>query len=182
VSAAPEPGSFRIEPAGLEHLAEIADLARLIWRSHYPGIISPEQIEHMLSWMYAVEVLRGELQAGVHFERLLINNVLRGFTAHSHTLDSEWLLHKLYIHPQWQRRGLAGRLLEHVGTVARNHHANGLILRVNKLNVRAIAAYERYGFTIRESVINDIGDGFVMDDYVMVKSLSSNAAPLQSST
>jgi hypothetical protein len=46
-----------------------------------------------------------------------------------------------------------------------------LVLNVNKRNEVAIAAYSRHGFTIRESVKNDIGGGFVMDDYVMAKPL-----------
>ncbi len=50
--------------------------------------------------------------------------------------------------------------------------ARRLILSVNKRNIRAIAAYRRNGFIIAESVVTDIGGGFVMDDYVMTKELS----------
>jgi ribosomal protein S18 acetylase RimI-like enzyme len=38
---------------------------------------------------------------------------------------------------------------------------------VNKKNQKAIRAYERAGFAVAESVINEFGDGFVMDDYRM---------------
>jgi RimJ/RimL family protein N-acetyltransferase len=47
-----------------------------------------------------------------------------------------------------------------------------LILNVNKQNLRAIRAYERNGFFVREAVVVDIGGGFVMDDYVMAKRLA----------
>jgi hypothetical protein len=40
-------------------------------------------------------------------------------------------------------------------------------LRVNKANHRAVRAYHRAGFTITESLCQDIGGGFRMDDYVM---------------
>ena len=43
-----------------------------------------------------------------------------------------------------------------------------LVLAVNKQNVRAIAAYERKGFSVRESVCVNIGGGFVMDDFITV--------------
>ena len=41
-----------------------------------------------------------------------------------------------------------------------------------KLNTKAIAAYRRNGFTVAESVITDFGDGYVMDDYLMIKNLT----------
>ena len=44
-------------------------------------------------------------------------------------------------------------------------------LNVNRGNVRAIAAYERCGFAIRESGDFPIGDGFVMEDYIMVRDI-----------
>ncbi len=54
--------------------------------------------------------------------------------------------------------------------------AHRLILSVNKRNAQAIAAYKRNGFVIAESVVTDIGGGFVMDDYVMAKGISANLA------
>jgi ribosomal protein S18 acetylase RimI-like enzyme len=39
---------------------------------------------------------------------------------------------------------------------------------VNKKNQKAIRAYERAGFVVAESVTNEIGAGFVMDDHRMV--------------
>ena len=48
-----------------------------------------------------------------------------------------------------------------------------LVLNVNKNNDRAISAYVRNGFVVREAVVVDIGGGFVMDDYIMAKRLES---------
>jgi len=44
-----------------------------------------------------------------------------------------------------------------------------LWLTVNKENAVSIAFYERIGFTTQEAMVTDIGEGFVMDDYRMVK-------------
>ena len=46
-----------------------------------------------------------------------------------------------------------------------------MILAVNKRNTTAIGSYRKYGFVVRESIVDDIGHGFVMDDYVMEKKL-----------
>jgi len=158
-----------IEPAAPEHLAEIASLAAVIWRAHYPGIISPAQIDYMLARMYDVDVMRREFQSGIVYERLLLDGQLRGFSSYGAAAPNELKLHKLYIHPACQRRGFAALMLERVEEAARRRGCPVVVLTVNKRNANALAAYRKHGFAIRESVVADIGGGFVMDDYVMVK-------------
>ncbi len=46
-----------------------------------------------------------------------------------------------------------------------------MILQVNKRNANAINSYQKYGFVVREVTVDDIGHGYVMDDYVMEKKL-----------
>ena len=172
MKGAPGPASVRIEEAGPEDLAEIATLAAIIWRAHYPGIISHEQIDYMLARMYDVEVMRRELESGIAYDRLLVDGTLRGFSAYGPTSQvGELKLHKLYVHPDCQRRGLGAALLKRVEEFARGRDFSTLILAVNKKNTRAFLAYRKLGFSIRESIIADIGGGFVMNDYVMAKRL-----------
>jgi diamine N-acetyltransferase len=162
-----------IESAGPEHLPEIAKLAALIWRAHYPGIISAAQIEYMLAQMYDVGMMRRELESGIAYDRLLVNEILCGFASYGPTpVANEIKLHKVYIHLECQRRGLASTLLRHVESFARQRGFDTIVLTVNKKNEKAIAAYRKHGFVIRESIVADIGGGFVMDDFVMVKMLS----------
>jgi ribosomal protein S18 acetylase RimI-like enzyme len=56
-------------------------------------------------------------------------------------------------------------MLRHVADVARNSGFRSLILAVNKQNIKAQKAYERFGFRQYKSVQIDIGNGFIMDDY-----------------
>ena len=80
-------------------------------------------------------------------------------------------LHKIYLHPDWHGRGLGSRLLQHCECESRKRGALQLVLAVNKRNAKAIATYQRNGFVIAESVVKDIGGGFVMDDFIMAKEL-----------
>ncbi len=164
--------SFDLRVARGEDLPGIASLAGAIWRAVYPGIISHEQIEHMLARMYAVEELARQIGQGTVFLRLLVGGRLIGFAAHSPTANSgERKLDKLYIHPDHQRHGHGSRLLNHVMDAARALGCTSLMLTVNKRNTKAIAAYEKNGFVIRESVVADLGGGFMMDDHVMARQL-----------
>lgn len=155
-------------PAGPEHAAEIARVAGLVWRAHYPGIITMEQIEYMLGKMYDLDVLRREMTEGITYVRLLQDNLMCGFASYG-PCTGEMKLYKLYVHPEHQRCGLGTALLEHVESATRERGFPSLMLTVNKRNHQAIAAYRKHGFTIREAIVADIGGGFVMDDYVMAK-------------
>ena len=159
-----------ILPAAEEHLPAIEKLAGVIWRAVYPGIITDAQIDYMLARMYAQEVLREDLQQQVRYVRLLMGGELAGFAAYGPAAgDAVMKLHKLYLHPSRHGRGLGSRLLQHCEREVRRLGARRLILNVNRRNAQAIAAYQRNGFRIVEEVRVDIGQGFVMDDFIMAK-------------
>lgn len=165
--------SVEILPAGEEHLPALAGLAGEIWRQHYPGIISHEQIEYMLGRMYALETLQEELRARhIRFVRLLVDGRFVGFGSFGPLPDpGVFKLHKCYLLPEFHGRGLGASLLQFCENEARRSGAEKMILAVNRQNVKAIAAYRRNGFSVAESVVTDFGCGFVMDDYIMAKDL-----------
>jgi GNAT superfamily N-acetyltransferase len=164
----------RIIPATEADLPVISELAGVIWRACYPGIISNAQIDYMLTRMYSLDVLRDEIRSqGIHYKCLLMDGKLVGFASYGPTSEPGVIkLHKLYVLPELHGRGLGSRLLQHVEREVRAGKGRRLILSVNKRNAKAIAAYQRNSFVIADSVVTDIGDGFVMDDYIMAKDLS----------
>ena len=152
-------------------LPAISELAGVIWRACYPGIITHAQIDYMLARMYSLNVLRDEIRfQGIRYDRLLVDGKPAGFASYGPTSELGVVkLHKLYLLPEMQGCGLGSSLLQHVECEVRAGAGRRLILSVNKRNTKAIAAYKRNGFVIAESVVTDIGGGFVMDDYVMAK-------------
>jgi len=173
MNATPPDGKeiIRATEAGLPAISE---LAGVIWRACYPGIITSEQIDYMLARMYSLDVLRDEIRfQGIRYDRLLVNGRLAGFASYGPTSEPGVMkLHKLYLLPEMHGYGLGSHLLLHVEREVCARSGRRLILSVNKRNARAIAAYRRNGFVIAESVVTDIGNGFVMDDYVMAKELT----------
>lgn len=155
----------------LEEAEALVDLAGLIWRRHYPGIITQGQIEYMLASRYKPGLVRQLLARGDLWLAARAGGVLVGF-AHGHPLaEGDYKLDKLYVHPDWQRHGIGGRLIAEVARHARAHHCTRLALRVNRQNHAAIQAYLKQGFQVADLVVEDIGSGYYMDDYVMVKAL-----------
>jgi len=162
-----------MDPAREEHLPALAELAGVIWRQHYPGIISPAQIDYMLAKMYSLETLREELcHQGIRFVRLLVEERFVGFASYGPAKAPDVMkLHKCYLLPEMHGRGYGSLLLQHCEREVHKLGARRLFLAVNKHNVKAVAAYQRNGFRVTESVITDFGSGFVMDDYLMAKDL-----------
>jgi len=171
----PSADAPQLRPAGPADVPVLVDLARRIWRIHYPGILSPAQIDYMLDWMYDPARLIGELARGVCYDFVQIAGAPVGFAGYETSVE-EMKLHKLYMHPDHQRRGLGSLLLRHVEGQARQAGCPQLLLTVNKANLNAIAAYHKHGFSIREDIVTDIGRGFVMDDFVMTKPLNAQEA------
>ena len=142
-------------------------LARSIWQSTYASLISQAQIDFMLADRYAAARIRAQLDDPDHVWRLAwCEGEMVGF-AHACIETSACKLEKLYLHPNYQRRGMGGALLNAVKSFACDHGATRLWLQVNRGNSAAIAAYQKHGFMIHEARVFDIGGGFVMDDYVM---------------
>ena len=151
----------------------VCALAAEIWRAHYPAIISVAQIEYMLAQRYNPAILREELQRGdTWWDQLLVQGRMIGFASYFTTrTPGEMKLDKLYVHPDHQRKGYGGMLLDRAVTIARTYGCETLVLAVNKQNRNAIAAYEKHGFQIYDAAVKDIGGGFVMDDYLMKKNV-----------
>jgi ribosomal protein S18 acetylase RimI-like enzyme len=159
-----------IEPAIEDgQLSEIHRLAHAVWRDHYPGIIPSEQIEYMLREGYSMDALRRDLtQRQIHFDCARVEGALVGFSAYGPRSDSDKLmLHKLYVEAAQRGKGYARKLVEVASEYARANSLDCVVLRVNKHNRVAIAAYERMGFSSQGSIVTDIGGGFEMDDYLM---------------
>ena len=162
---------IEIAPLRLDEAEALVDLAGRVWRACYPGIISPRQIDYMLAQRYKPGLVRQLLARGDLWLAARAGDELIGF-AHAHPLAAgDYKLDKLYVHPDWQRHGIGGQLIAEVARHAREHGCTRLALRVNRQNHNAVQAYLKHGFRVADVVVEDIGGGYVMDDYVMVKAL-----------
>ncbi len=160
-----------ISPVTHPDVPAISALAREIWQASYPGIITQEQIDFMLEQRYGHERLHDDLEDPHKWLDQAFSEGRRIGFAFSEIYKGEFKLDKLYIHPDVQRCGVGGQLIGHVAERARKLGYPAVILQVNKRNEKAIGSYKKYGFAVRTSTVDDIGGGFVMDDFVMEKKL-----------
>ena len=163
--------TLSIAPLGEGDIDAICALAREIWRRHYPPIIGTAQTEYMLAQRYTSEVIRAELaREDLWWDTLAEDGAFVAFASSLWMTPERTLkLDKLYVHPERQRLGYGAALIEHTCDRARRLGCERVVLAVNKHNDGAIAAYRRLGFDVADAIVKDIGGGFVMDDYIMVR-------------
>jgi len=170
--------NLTVEEIASSQLDTVERLARQIWPRCYATISSPEQIEYMLRWMYSADQLRKDHSEGVTFLQLLRQSEPIGFVAwgpYPNSTSTTCKLHKLYLLPEYHGQGWGTRLLTAAMDQARQRGFARMLLNVNKQNTAAIAVYRRHGFSVREALVVDIGQGFVMDDFVMETPLTPGA-------
>ena len=165
--------AIEIRQADIRDIPAIQKLAHDIWHECYPGIITVGQIRYMLKQGYELEILKSEITEGeIRFEQILVEGKPIGFASHGPTdRPREIKIHKLYVHPHHQRQGHGGCLIDHIAKKCSAEGTETLVLAVNKRNTPAINSYMKNGFRQREAVVVDIGGGYIMDDYIMEKSL-----------
>ena len=84
---------------------------------------------------------------------------------------SKLQLSKLYILASARGKGVGVRLLNFIEQKCREEGFTTLWLTVNRFNTDPIAWYKKRGFVTVDEVKMDIGNGFVMDDYIMEKTI-----------
>lgn len=163
----------RLDPVAEADFETLARLGETIWRSHYASIISMAQIDYMLSGRYTPDQLRAYLDADDRWLELLrLDGRPVGYCSYAlSATPGEMKLEQLYLQEECRGKGLGGLMLRHVEARARERGCRVLMLTVNKQNAGSIAVYRKSGFRVREEAVFDIGNGFVMDDYVMQKLL-----------
>lgn len=149
----------------------VARLADTIWRGHYGTMISMAQIDYMLDGRYTAENLGRYIDSDARWMRVLrVDGQAAGYCSWSlGEREDEVKMEQLYLLAEHKGKGLGGLMLRTIEEACRALGRPVLYLTVNKGNLDSIAVYLRSGFAVREEVVFDIGNGYVMDDYVMVK-------------
>ena len=168
--------SIRFRRAGIDDIPVIQTLAAKIWPATYASTLSPAQLDYMFAWMYASDTITAEISRDVQWELIEIDGEAIGYFALEIDTQHRAKLHKLYLMPDRQGFGLGQIALARAQDLARDRGCTVLGLGVKKTNARAIRSYERAGFRRAGDLVSEIGGGFVMDDYLLERSLMDDRA------
>ena len=157
---AKDPGDF----------VQIAGLAEIIWREHYTPIIGKAQVDYMLEHFQSREAIARQVADAITYFLILEGTSPRGYLA-IQKRGQELFLSKIYLLREYRGLGMGKAAMDFIAEKAREFGCDRIVLTVNKNNDRSIEAYSKMGFENKGALVTDIGGGFVMDDYRMVRIL-----------
>ena len=151
----------------------IMQMADRVFRLTYAEILSPEQMDYMMDWMYSAQSLRGQIcDEGRWFFLAEADGIPAGYLSFEYedTLPDgrkRFHLQKLYALPEYQHSGLGRMMMEYAERflAAANPEGCRMELNVNRYN-SAVGFYERIGLRRDRQGDFHIGHGYYMNDYI----------------
>lgn len=159
---------YTIRRATAEDIDLIRRLADEAFRATYRELLTPGQLDYMMAWMYAPEVLRRELAAGIAWFVASADGEPCGYLSVERQEEALFHLQKIYVLPRFQGRGVGAFLFGHAVGYIRSVHPGPcrMELNVNRRN-RAVDFYVRMGMRRLREGDFPIGDGYYMNHYIM---------------
>ncbi len=150
----------------------VEKLADEIWNQHFIPIIGKAQVDYMLEKYQSKKALLEQIKKGFLYYLIKTDN---GYIGYFGVLPKKetLFLSKFYIKFSEQRKGFGKKIILFIEDLAKEKGVFSIILTVNKYNTGSIKAYEKMGFKNVESIIQDIGNGYIMDDYKLQKNLKN---------
>ncbi len=159
-----------IKVTNINQIEIIVELASLIWHEHFTPIIGKAQVNYMLEKFQSKEAITQQINTQFNYYLLMKNNKAIGYVGII-IKDHELFLSKFYVLLEQRNKGIGKQVMTYLEQLSIEHGINKITLTVNKNNIDVIRVYKKLGFIKLGVVIQDIGGGFVMDDYKLEKTL-----------
>jgi GNAT superfamily N-acetyltransferase len=180
--------TFQLREATLEDVPQLRALIDISVRSLHTAFYSPAQIEGALKGVYGVDTQ--VIKDGHYFVVTTQSGVTvaSGGWSHRSTLfgsdtyssrDDTTLLdpetqsakiRAMFVHPDWSRKGLGKMILDAGEAAARKYGFKSIEMSAT---LNGVPFYGKYGYKLVEAGLHEVslGDGVVIDFYMMKKSL-----------
>ncbi|MEA5020876.1 MAG: GNAT family N-acetyltransferase [Gordonibacter sp.] len=168
-------GTVFIKVETEEDRAVLAKLADEIWHEYWPALIGEAQTDYMVEQFQSLKAINRDI-CEHSYEYWLLHDEedgrVVGYTGgHPEPETNRYFISKIYLRAKERGHGFASQTIRFYEDICRTRGLSALYLTVNKGNELAIRAYIGKGFTTIDAVETDIGEGYVMDDYIMEKQL-----------
>ena len=148
-------------------IKKVSVLAQEIWQEHYVPMIGKAATDYIVKNSQSFEAMKDQINnAGYSYYAFMKDNEPIGYFAI--VPEGEKLfLSKFYLHKSERGNGYASKAFEFMSDYCIKNGFKAIQLITNRNNKNTIKVYLHSGFEIVEEQINDLGNGFIMEDYLM---------------
>lgn len=160
---------FTTQRATTNHIQLIHDMAQVVFRDTYRDILSPEQMEYMMEWMYSIDSLRRQIEEDGHVYYIgYYDDKPCGYISVEQQGDDLFHLQKIYVMPGFQGKGIGKKLFDKAIEYIKSIHPTPCTMELNvNRNNKALQFYEHLGMKKVNKGDFHIGNDYYMCDYIM---------------
>ena len=154
-----------------EDMPRLAELASRVWHEYFPCILTEEQIDFMVEKFQSLPAMTDQVEnQGYEYYFLCDGGEPVGYMG-IQPQEDKLFLSKLYLTKENRGKGYSSQAFSFLEEYSLKNGKKAIWLTVNKYNDHTIDVYRHRGFQTVRSQVSDIGNGYVMDDYVMEKEI-----------
>lgn len=158
---------LRVIPvSNIELVYSVSAVAEEIWHEHFDPIIGEAQVDYMLEKFLSPDALAEQINSGYQYYLFSYEYTFAGF-AGVHKENGSLFLSKLYVDKEFRGKGIASYMFQQFIELCKKNSLDKIWLTCNRHNTNTLEIYKHWGFEIVREEVNDIGNGFVMDDYIL---------------
>lgn len=147
-------------------------LAQEIYREHYSKIVPMDFLEYWIELYQNKQTIIESINSGEIYYLIKSENEYVGYFSYTiDNLEKNLFISKLYIRKDSRGKGLARFAFEKILNTAKSFRLNEIWLKTLRKNP-SVKIYQKFGFEIFKEVKTDIGQGFILDDYILKLNLS----------
>lgn len=158
---------LRVIPvSNMELIYSVSAVAEEIWHDHFDPIIGEAQVDYMLEKFLSPDALAQQINSGYQYYLFSYEYTFAGF-AGVHKENGSLFLSKLYVDKEFRGKGIASYMFHQFIEMCKKNNLDKIWLTCNRHNTNTLEIYKHWGFKIVKEQAADIGNGFVMDDYIL---------------
>lgn len=146
---------------------ELSDYLHPIWHEVFDPLMPSEEAEYIFQSWTNPDAVRDAISEGYEYGYILVGDERIGLYSYRIQDDGRFYINKLYLEADFRGKGFGHEALMKMVSTARSEGCSGVYLNVYYRNKRAFDAYIRAGLTDYHRYREDIGHGYIRDDYVM---------------